>query len=135
MADVKLMLFTPAVGSGLSAQTLYVSDLPGGASFSREHLNPVNARRTQDGTLITQTIRYTKKVFSLTITTYDVTLLTYFENIYESGYRTDFVVYNENSTTWAEQEEFNGTVQILSLNDDIDQISNIRTITMTLSEA
>ena len=103
-------------------------------SYSVDHLNPVSARRTQDGTLITQTIRYNKKNINLTITFYDNTVLTYFKSLYESGLRITFVIWTENPTTYAEEKEFNSTVQILSLNEDNDQSGNVRTLNMGLAE-
>ncbi len=134
MADIKLLEFLPIGDFTPGNKTLNFSEIQGGASFTRTHLNPVHGRRTQDGSLITQTIRYNKKNMNLTIVFHDVTILTYFEALYESGLRTVFKIWNQNGTTWADQTEFNGTVQILSFDDDMDQSGNVRTITMNLSE-
>jgi len=135
MAEIKLLKFEPIGSFALGDKTMYFEDAPGGMSYSMEHLNPVSARRTQDGTLITQTIRYNKKNINLTITFYDNTVRTYFESLYTSGFRMTFTIYTENPTTYAEETEFSGTVQILSLNEDNDQSGNIRTINMALAEA
>lgn len=135
MAQIKLIEFNPIGSFDLGDKILYFEDAPGGMSYSMDHLNPVNARRTQDGTLITQTIRYNKKVISLTITFYDVTLKDYFQALYESGFRSTFKIWVENPSTYATETEFDGTIQILSLGEDNDQSGNIRTLNMTLAEA
>ena len=132
--EIKLLEFTPIGTFALGNKTMYFEDAPGGMSYSVDHLNPVSARRTQDGTLITQTIRYNKKNINLTITFYDNTVLTYFKSLYESGLRITFVIWTENPTTYAEEKEFNSTVQILSLNEDNDQSGNVRTLNMGLAE-
>ncbi len=135
MADIKLLEFNPIGSFALGNKIMYFEDAPGGMSYSMDHLNPVNSRRTQDGTLITQTIRYDKKLINLTITFYDNRVRTYFESLYTSGFRTEFIIWTENPTTYAKEEEFNGTIQILNLNEDNDQTGNIRTLNMVLSEA
>ncbi len=134
MSLIKLLEFEPIGSFALGDKTLFFADAPGGMSYNMEHLNPVGARRTQDGTLITQTIRYNKKVINLTISFYDVTTRTYFESLYESGLRITFTIWTENPTTFAEETEFTGIVQMLDLNEDNDQSGNIRTINMILSE-
>ncbi len=135
MATIKLLQFTPDASFSLGNKTLYLEDAPGGMSYSMTHLNPVNSRRTQDGTLITQSIRYDKKVINLTITFYDIVTRTYFEALYTSGYRMTFVIWSENPSTYVEEAEFTGTVQILNLGEDMDQANNIRTLNLTLAEA
>lgn len=134
MAEIKLIEFNPIGSFALGDKVLYFEDAPGGMSYTMDHLNPVNARRTQNGKLITQTIRYNKKVISLTISFYDNTVRTYFESLHASGFRTVFVIWTENPTTYAEEKEFDGTVQILNLNEDNDQTGNIRTLNLTLAE-
>jgi hypothetical protein len=133
--EIKLLEFEPIGSFALGNKIMYFEDAPGGMSYSMEHLNPVNGRRTQDGTLITQTIRYNKKVISLTISFYDNTVRTYFESLYASGFRVTFTIWTENPTTYAEETEFTGIVQILNLGEDNDQSGNIRTLNMTLAEA
>ena len=61
MSEIKLLQFEPIGSFALGDKTMYFEDAPGGMSYSIEHLNPVSARRTQNGTLITQSIRYNKK--------------------------------------------------------------------------
>lgn len=135
MSQLKLIEFNPNTDFSGGDKILYFADAPGGISHSIEHLNPVNSRRTQDGTLITQTLKYNKKVINLTIGFFDVNLKTYFQLLYESGYRTTFTIYVENPVTYATDIEFTGEVQILTFVDDTDVSTNVRTITMTLAEA
>ena len=133
--EIKLLEFEPIGSFALGDKTIYFEDAPGGMSYSMDHLNPVNGRRTQDGTLITQTIRYNKKVINLTISFYDNRVRTYFESLYASGFRLTFTIWTENPVTFAEEAEFNGIVQILNLTEDNDQTGNIRTLNMVLAEA
>jgi hypothetical protein len=135
MSVIKFFTFEPIGSFALGNKDIYFQDAPGGISHTVKHLNPVNGRRTQDGTLITQTVRYNKKDINLTITFFDITLKTYFQTLYESGLRITLTIWVENPTTFAEETEFLGIVQMLSLDEDTDQSSNIRTITMNLSEA
>jgi hypothetical protein len=132
---IKFFSFEPIGSFALGNKDVHFHEAPGGISHSINHLNPVNARRTQDGTLITQTIRYNKKDINLTISFFDVTMKTYFEALYESGLRITLTIWVENPTTFVEEPEFNGIVQMIDLDEDTDQGSNVRTLTMNLSEA
>jgi hypothetical protein len=132
---IKFFSFEPIGSFALGNQDVHFHEAPGGISRSVRHLNPVNGRRTQDGSLITQTIRYNKKVIDLSITFFDVTLKTYFQTLYESGLRITFSLWVENPTTFVEETEFSGIVQMMSFDDDADLSANVRTMTMTLSEA
>ncbi len=134
MSQIKLIEFNPIGSFGLGDKILYFVDAPGGMSYDMNHLNPVSARRTQNGTLITQNISYNKKEINLTITFYDVNLKNYFQSLYESGFRSVFKIWVENPSTFLEETEFDGTIQILTLSEDNDQSGNIRTLTMTLAE-
>jgi len=133
MATIKLLEFTPDASFSLGNKTLYFEDAPGGMSYSMEHLNPVNSRRTQDGTLITQSIRFNKKIINLSISVYDIVTQVYFQTLYESGYRTALTIWTEDST-YTEISEFTGTVQIISFSTDNDQTNNSRTLNLILSE-
>lgn len=132
---LKFFTFEPIGSFALGNKDVHFHEAPGGISHSISHLNPVNARRTQNGKLITQTIRYNKKEINLTISFFDVTMKTYFEALYESGLRITLSIWVENPTTFVEETEFNGIVQMLDLDEDTDQGSNVRTLTMNLSEA
>lgn len=132
---IKFYTFEPIGSFALGDKDIHFHEAPGGIAHSITHLNPVNARRTQDGSLITQTIRYNKKDITLTITFFDVTVKTYFQALYESGLRITLSIWVENPTTFVEETEFNGIVQMLSLEEDTDESANVRTLTMNLSEA
>lgn len=135
MPEIKLLEFEPIGSFALGDKIMYFEDAPGGMSYSMDHLNPVNSRRTQNGTLITQTIRYNKKNINLTITFHDNTVRTYFESLHASGLRITFTIWTENPITYAEETEFTGIVQILNLGEDNDQSGNIRTLNLILAEA
>ena len=132
---IKFFTFEPIGSFALGNKDVHFHEAPGGISHSISHLNPVNARRTQNGKLITQTIRYNKKEINLTISFFDVTMKTYFQALYESGFRITLSIWVENPTTFVEETEFNGIVQMISLDEDTDQGSNVRTLTMNLLEA
>jgi hypothetical protein len=131
---IKFFTFEPIGSFALGDKDIHFHEAPGGISYAVTHLNPVNARRTQDGSLITQTIRYNKKVIDLSLTFFDVTIKTYFQALRESGLRITLSIWVENPTTFVEETEFNGIVQMLSMDEDTDQSSNVRTLTMNLSE-
>lgn len=132
---IKFLTFEPIGSFALGDKDIHFHEAPGGISHSIRHLNPVNGRRTQSGALITQTIRYNKKDITLTMTFFDITIQTYFQTLYESGLRMTLSIWVENPTTFVEETEFNGIVQMMDLNGDTDQGSNIRTLTMNFSEA
>jgi hypothetical protein len=132
---LKFFTFEPIGSFALGDKDVHFHDAPGGISHAIRHLNPVNGRRTSSGRLITQTIRYNKKDISLTITFFDITFKTYFQTLYESGLRINLSIWVENPTTFVEETEFSGIVQMMAFDEDTDQGSNIRTITMNLSEA
>ncbi len=131
---LKFYTFEPIGSFALGGKNIYFQDAPGGISHTIRHLNPMNARRVQSGDLITQTIRYNKKDITLTITFFDIRIKTYFQALYESGLRITLSIWVENPVTFAEETEFNGIVQMLSLDEDTDQSSNTRTLTMNLPE-
>jgi len=132
---IKFLTFENAVDTSIADLDFHFHEAPGGISYTIEHLNPVSSRRTQSGALITQTIRYNKKVINLTISFFNVVTRDYFVALYESGSRFDFSIWSENPSTFVEETEFSGTVQLLSLSEDMDQSSNIRTLTLTIAEA
>jgi hypothetical protein len=132
---IKFFTFAPIGSFALGDMDVHFHEAPGGITRAIRHLNPVNGRRTQDGSLITQTIRYNKKVIDLSITFYDVTLKTYFQTLFESGQRITLTIWVENPTTFVEEAEFSGIVQMMSFDDDADLSANVRTMTMTLWEA
>ena len=131
---IKFFSFEPIGSFALGDKDVHFHEAPGGISHSIRHLNPVSGRRTSDGSLITQTLRYNKKDINLTISFFDVTMKTYFQTLYKSGLRITLSIWVENPTTFVEETEFNGIVQMLSLDEDTDQRSNIRTLNMTLAE-
>jgi hypothetical protein len=132
---IKFFSFEPIGTFALGDKDVHFHEAPGGISFDIDHLSPVSARRTQDGALITQTVRYNKKVINLTIAFFDITMKTYFQTLYESGLRITLSIWVENPTTFVEETEFNGIVQMLNLAETTDQSANSRTLSMTLAEA
>ncbi len=131
---IKFFTFEPIGSFALGDKDVHFHEAPGGISYSVDYLGPVNARRTQNGDLITQAIRYNKEVINLIITFYDVTMKTYFKTLRKSGLRITLSIWVENPTTFVEETEFNGIVQMLSLEEDTDQSANVRTLNMTLAE-
>lgn len=131
---IKLLEFNPASGFILGDKIIYFADCPGGISFDEDHLNPVFSRRTQNGTLITQQVRYNKKNFTINLGIHSKELKTYFQTLYEAGINTELKVWNENETTYTPETEFNGTARLVGFTDNMDQGANIRSLTLTLME-
>ncbi len=130
--DIKFIEIIPDSGA-LGTKIIYINDTPDGLSFRREHINPRTPRRTQDGALVLQTIRYNKKVFSLSGVLYVITLHTYLESLYESGVGVILKAYYEDSS-YVEQTEFNGSVNMTSYEDEMDELANLRTINAIFAE-
>lgn len=133
--QIKFFEFEPAVGSALSTKEVFFHDCPLGISWSMKHLSPVNGRRTQNGSLITQTIRYNKKDIDLTMTFFDLAFKQYFVSLFEEGLRPTISIWVENPTSFVEETEFSAVCQIMTLDEDMDQTGNVRTLTLSISEA
>ena len=131
--DIKFIEIIPDSGA-LGTKIIYINDTPEGLSFRREHIRPVSPRRTQDGTLVTQTIRYNKKSFSLAGVLLDITIHTYLESLYESGIGATLKVWYEDSTDYTPTTEFNGSVSFIDYEDDMDEIANKRAINAVFAE-
>ena len=131
--DIKFIEIIPDSGA-LGTKIIYINDTPGGLSFRREHISPRAPRRTQDGTLITQTVRYNKKSISLIGVLLDIAIHTYLQSLYESGIGATLKVWYEDSSTYVPTTEFNGSVKFLNYEDDVDEIANMRTINAVFSE-
>lgn len=132
--QIKFFEFIPGAGSALATKEVFFHDCPLGITYSKTHLSPVNSRRTQSGALITQTIRYNKKNFSLTMSFFDVTFYQYFESLFEEGLRPTIKIWYSNPTTFVDETEFNAVCQILNLDEDNDQGGNVRTLTLSIAE-
>lgn len=133
MANVKLIEFIPTSGA-LGVQIINFEDAPAGLSFTKQHVSPRASRRTQDGALIVQAIRYNKKVFDFSFGLHDIPLKTYIESLLESGVGATLKVWYEDSTTFVATLEFNAVVELLGLTESMDQSSNVRTLTLSISE-
>ena len=131
--DIKFIEIIPDSGS-LGTKIVYINDAPEGMSFRRSHLRPRSPRRTQDGTLIMQTVRYNKKEFSLSWALLDITIHTYLEALYESGIGATLKVWYEDSTDYTPTTEFNGSVSFIDYSDDGDQTGNKRNINAVFAE-
>ncbi len=131
---IKLLELTPAAGFILGPKTIYFADCPGGISYDTLHLNPVYARRTQGGSLITQQVRYNKKNFSVVIGVHSRELKTYFQALYEAGINTNLKLWVENETTFADETEFDGNVRLVDFSDSVDRFTGARGLTLSLME-
>lgn len=132
MAVIKQLEIIPDSGP-LGTKIVNFGDAPRGLSFSRDHIRPVHPRRTQDGTLVTQTLNYNKKQITISGVLWIITLHTYLQSLYESGIGATLKVWYEDSS-YVETTEFNASVQFLNYKDDVDQNNNSRTINAVFAE-
>ncbi len=132
MADIKFIEIIPDSGA-LGTKIINFADMPAGLSFRRQHIRPLSPRRTQDGTLVTQTLNYNKKSFSISGVLFEITIHTYLESLYESLVGATLKAWYEDSS-YVPQTEFNGSVKFLNYEDEMDEISNLRTINAVFAE-
>lgn len=133
MAAIKFIEIIPTSG-GQGTLTINFSDIPAGLSFSRDHLRPISPRRTQDGTLITQALRYNKKAITITGVLYENTIHSYLETLYESGITATLKIWYEATGTYTETADFNAIAVLSSYEDSHDKIANTRNFTATFLE-
>ena len=110
-----------------------IEDTPEGLKLSRNHIRPVSPRRTQNGTLITQTIYYNKKGFTLEGGEYHNALITYLKSLYESGENATLTVYDIDGN-FAVVTEYTATVKMTKLEDGKDFVDNTRSWTAEFEE-
>jgi hypothetical protein len=130
--NIRFIEITPDSGA-LGILEVYFRSSPGGLNFSREHERPVFPRRTQDGSLITQTLRYNKKTISISGVLFEITIHDYLEELFESVIGATLKLLYENSS-YEETEEFNKSVNFISYADDMDEIANLRNIRAVFME-
>lgn len=125
--------FIEIIPDSLASKIIYLADVPGGLSFRRRHISPIFPRRTQDGALVTQTLDYNKKEFTLSGVLLEITIHIYLEALKESGEGATLKVWYEDSS-YTPTTEFNGSVKFLSYEDDMDEVANIRNINAVFAE-
>lgn len=130
---IKFVEIIPTVGP-LATLTINFADIPAGLSFSRDHERPVSQRRTQNGTLISQSLRYNKKTITITGVIYEITIHGWLEDLFEQGITATLKLWYEATGTYTETADFNSTVLLTSYEDNHDKIANSRTFTATFTE-
>ena len=126
--------FVEIIEGTLGTLTINFADVPAGLSFSRDHERPISSRRTQDGTLVSQSVRYNKKVITITGVIHEITIHTYLKNLFESAATATLKLWYEATGTYTETADFNSTVLLTDYSDGHDKITNIRNFTATFTE-
>ncbi len=132
MNDIKFIEIIPDSGA-LGTKIIYINDTPEGLSVRITPISPISPRRTQDGTLITQTIRYNKEEFNISGVLYEIAIHTYLRSLRRSGIGATLKIWYEDSN-YADQTEFNGSVKFIGYESDMDKIANKRTINAVFAE-
>lgn len=132
MANIKQFEVIPTSGP-LGTKLINFGDFPGGLVVSTKHIRPTHPRRTQNGTLITQSLLYNKKLITISGTIYDVSLHIYFKALFESAITATLKLWYEDSS-FAEQTDFNAIVSFLDYEDAKDENGNSISISMIFSE-
>ncbi len=130
--DIRFIEITPDSGD-LGILEVFFTSSPGGLNFNREHERPVSPRRTQDGSLITQTVRYNKKTISISGVLHEIRIHNYLEQLYESAIGATLKIFYENPD-FVELAEFNKSVSFINYADDPDLLSNTRSIRAVFME-
>lgn len=131
---VKFVEIIPDSGAQ-GTQIINFADAPEGISFVREHERPTAARRTQNGTLITQTIRYNKKTITLTIGVHKIDIHSYLQTLYESGIGVTLKLWYETTDgNFTETTEFNASASFIDYSENMDQAGNVRSMTALFKE-
>jgi hypothetical protein len=143
MANKTLKFITIiADAGGPGTKQIYIEDVPEGLSINKTLLKPKHARRTQNGTLITTTLDYVKKGFSVSGALYSIDIDDYLLTLYESGLdatlKIEYIDAELHKDDIPEKDavtvEFNGRVSILSHESDHDLIRNVRSINTQFQE-
>lgn len=130
--DIQFLEILPDPG-GPGRKVFYFTETPAGLSFTREHARPVSPRRTQSGALVAQTIRYNKKNITITWSVYAIDIHTYLEALFESAVSATLKLWYEDSD-FVLQTEFDKVVRLINYTDDVDRVSNTRSLTATFWE-
>ena len=129
MSDTQLVEFTAA---NAGTKIIRLEDVPEGLQIRRSHLRPISPRRTQDGTLITQTVWYNKKAFSRSIGSWTDDLITYFQALYESNEAATVTVYDYTDLVF--RVEYVLQVRITGLDDAKECIGGSRNWSVEFEE-
>ncbi len=132
MADIKQFEIIPTSGA-LGIKLINFGDFPEGLTASINHIRPTHPRRTQNGTLITQSLLYNKKRITISGIIFDVLLHIYFKSLFESGITATLKLWYEDAN-FAEQTDFNAIVNFLDYQDEEDKNGNSRSIDMIFEE-
>ncbi len=130
MSDETRLIEFEAAGAG--KKTIVVKDVPEGLQLKRNHLRPISARRTQNGTLIPQTVWYNKKAFSLNVGSLADDVLLYFVALFESNEVVTFTVFDYTDLVF--RVEYMLQVRITKLDDAKDCVGASRGWSMELEQ-
>lgn len=129
MADIKFLKFVTTIAG---TKEILIQDVPEGITFDRNHVRPISSRRTQNGDLISQTIGYNKKNFTISGGQYDSVLIEYFKTIYENNETITFTVYDYVNYVLTNEAVY--SMKMISFEDSKDFSGTIRDWSIILAE-
>ena len=132
MADIKQFEIIPSSGP-LGTKLFNFGDFPGGLSTSPEYIRPTYPRRSQDGTLVTQTLLYNKESVAISGVINDVLFHIYFKALYQSGITATLKLWYEDAN-YAEQTDFNALVNFLDYRMTKNENDNTYSVSMIFAE-
>ncbi|WKZ15428.1 MAG: hypothetical protein QY317_16150 [Candidatus Jettenia caeni] len=130
MADIKYLKFVATIAG---TKEILIEDVPEGLQFQRNHIRPVSPRRTQSGTLITQTIVYNKKSISVSGGVYKKDIVDYFKTAYENNETVTFTIYDYDSNYQLINEAVH-SVKIMRFEDSKDFNESTRSWSVEFEE-
>lgn len=130
MAGIKFLKFVTTIAG---TKELLFDDVPEGLSFDRTHIRPISERRTQDGTLISQTVGYNKKSFTVNGGVFISALSAYFKTIFENNETITFTIYDYDASYTLVNEAVH-TVKMITFEDSKDFNNSSRSWSFVLQE-
>lgn len=130
MSDIRFVRFSAPIAG---IKDIYFTDVAEGFSISKSHIRPSNQIRTQDGTLISQSIYFNKKSISISGNCLTNTLISYFQDIFLLNETVTLTIYKRSNNN-IEQTESTYLMKMASHEDSNDFISTARNFGIQLEE-
>lgn len=125
--------FLELINISAAPLTLSFANSHEGLTYDREHVSLKNAQRTADGTLVVQSVPYTKKNFEIQGSFSDRAIHTYLQALVEGNDTATLTLYFQDSN-FVDQADFTGTVNLVAYQDTKNQAGNVWSFTASFME-
>lgn len=131
MSDIRFVRFSAPI-TGI--KDIYFTDVAEGFSISKNHIRPNNPIRTQNGTLVSQSVYFNKKSISISGNCLTSVLIAYFQSIYEVNETVTLTIYKRSNNNIEQTEATYITKMVPGLNDSNDFATTTRNFGIQLEE-